>query len=203
MDTLQRTIRIQADAVLSLLTTIEEDVFMAAVNILKTSTIIFTLGVGKSSYIAAKIADTFTSVGSPAIFLRTEQVLHGSLHLIQQQKNACVLLISKSGETQDLIDILEYLRYNENIQSIVITSNKNSTMAHLAKITILYSGQECCGTNFVPTTSTTLSLIIGDALAMTLMKEKKWTIENFAETHPGGNLGTLVRDSIGTIEFPS
>lgn len=177
--------------------TLDMESFEHTVSLLKRSTFIFTLGVGKSSYIAGKVADTLTSVGSSAIHISAEQALHGSLRLFQP--GTSLILFSKSGKTQELIAILKHIRYNVN--SIVITSNPESELARLAKVVLSYKAEECCGTNFVPTTSTTLSLVIGDALAMALMKYNRFTLEEFAYSHPGGSLGSLTKDSIGVVEF--
>ena len=200
MTIFERTIRRQGEAILNLLLTVDQSQFDLAVKALGYSKIIFTLGVGKSKPIAEKIADTFTSIGSPALCIRTEQLLHGSLSLLFLERS-CLLIVSKSGETNEIINVISALEENPTPVKILITSRADSTLAKNSDILLLYDGEECCGTNFIPTTSTTLSLVIGDALAMTLMKKNALTLEQFAQTHPGGSLGRVVRDSLGKIEF--
>ena len=198
-DILKKTFLIQSRALSELVVTMDTRVFAQSIEILKESRLIFTTGVGKSAHIAGKIAETFTSIGSPAIFLHAEQILHGGIGLFQE--DTCLLLVSKSGATQNLLDIIEALCYIP-VKKILITSRANSPLAQFVDVSLLFQCDECCGTNFVPTTSTTLSLAIGDALAMVLMKENKFTVEEFARSHPGGSLGELTFDSIGRVEFP-
>ena len=197
---LESTLLKQSHALLELFCHIDRDCFSQALGFLKQSQFIFTTGVGKSGYIAGKIADTFSSVGSPAIFMRPEQFLHGSMSVLHQER-ICLLMISKSGETQELLDIVEGLRYNYSTPTILISSQEKSTLAQLTDVSIIYSGEECCGRGFVPTTSTTLSLVIGDALSMALMRANNLSVEQFANSHPGGSLGDRLRENIGKVEF--
>ncbi len=191
----------QSRAILECASSLDEEAFFQAVQVLKKARIIYTVGVGKSAYIAGKVADSLTSVGSPAIFLRADQFLHGGMSILQE--DTCLLLISKSGKTQELLDIATVMMYTcTTVPKVLITSQSTSTLAQLSDVILSYSGEECCGTNFVPTTSTTLSLVIGDALTMALMNENAYTVQQFAASHPGGSLGNLVRNSIGQVEFP-
>ena len=197
---LESTLLKQSHALLELFCHIDRSRFAQALDFLTRSQLIFTTGVGKSGYIAGKIADTFSSVGSPAIFMHPEQFLHGSMILLHQEGTS-LLMISKSGETKELLDIVEGLRYNYSTPMVLISSQEKSTLAQLTDVSIIYRGEECCGRGFVPTTSTTLSLVIGDALSMALMKANNLSVEQFANSHPGGSLGDRLRENIGKVEF--
>lgn len=148
---------------------------------------VIVTGVGKSAIIANKIADTMTSTGTVAVFLHSSDALHGGLGIIT--KDDVVIALSNSGETDELIAILPTLK-NRNARIIAITGNLNSTLARQADVALDASvDQEACPLNLAPTTSTTVALSIGDALAMTLMQLKNLTAEAFASNHPAGRLG--------------
>lgn len=148
---------------------------------------VIVTGVGKSAIIANKIADTMTSTGTVAVFLHSSDALHGGLGIIT--KDDVVIALSNSGETDELIAILPTLK-NRNARIIAITGNLNSTLARQADVALDASvDQEACPLNLAPTTSTTVALSIGDALAMTLMQLKSLTAEAFASNHPAGRLG--------------
>jgi arabinose-5-phosphate isomerase len=155
-------------------------------------------GVGKSGNIAAKMASTLTSTGTPAYYLCPLEALHGGLGICKW--GDIIIILSKSGETREILDMLPYLE-EQQVTIVSITCNRESTLAKASRKVIYYEAEECCGTDFIPTTSTTVALAIGDALAMSLMFKDKFTIEQFARFHPGGSLGKLVRDSIGEVEF--
>ena len=160
---------------------------------------VFVTGVGKSGNIASKIASTLTSTGTPSHYLCPLEALHGGLGVCRW--GDIMIILSKSGETAEILDMLPHLQRNE-VTIISVTCNENSTLAKASNMVLPYASEECCGTGFIPTTSTTLSLVIGDAIAMSLMlMNEDFKIENFANFHPGGSLGQLVRDSIGSVEF--
>lgn len=145
------------------------------------------LGVGKSGIIAQKIAATMTSAGTAAIYLHPSDALHGGLGILQP--NDVVVVLSNSGETEEIIGILPHLR-NRGTPLISIVGNTNSTLARRADAVLDASvDQEACPLNLAPTTSTTVAVAIGDALAMTLMKVKGITTDEFAVNHPAGQLG--------------
>lgn len=148
---------------------------------------IVVIGVGKSGIIANKIADTMTSTGTIAVFLHPSDALHGSLGIIS--KGDVVIALSNSGETDEILQILPFIKQRE-VSIISIVGNINSTLARHSDA-ILDAGvdQEICPLNLAPTTSTTVALAIGDALAMTLMQAKNLTEKDFAENHPAGRLG--------------
>jgi arabinose-5-phosphate isomerase len=145
------------------------------------------LGVGKSGVIAQKIAQTLTSTGTVGVFVHPSDALHGSLGIITA--GDVVIALSNSGETEEILSLLPALK-QRNISLIAIVGNIRSSLAQNAEVVLDASvDQEACPLNLAPTTSTTVALAIGDALAMTLMQEKGWTAEDFASNHPAGNLG--------------
>ncbi|HBH26955.1 MAG TPA: KpsF/GutQ family sugar-phosphate isomerase [Rhodospirillaceae bacterium] len=144
-------------------------------------------GIGKSGHIARKIASTFSSLGRPAIFLHAAEASHGDLGLVQ--KGSIVLLLSHSGETTELSDLLAYCTHHR-IDIIALTGRADSTLACAAKIAITYGAvDEVCPNGLAPTTSTTLALAIGDALAVGLAASRGAAPEDFRRYHPGGKLG--------------
>lgn len=170
----------------------------AAVNILKNTdgTVVVT-GMGKSGNIAAKLASTLTSTGTPAVFLHPGEALHGGLGLIRARD--VVIAISKSGETSELRDMLPAIKL-KGTPMIAITCKRESSIASYATAVISYDTTECCGQDLVPTSSSTMALIIGDSIAMALMKTKRFKVEHFASSHPGGTLGTTLQGRIGEFQ---
>lgn len=148
---------------------------------------IVLLGVGKSGIIAQKIAATMTSSGTAAIHLHPSDALHGGLGIVNSTD--VVIMLSNSGETDELLELLPYLKRRE-VPIIAIVGNVKSTIAQRADAVIDASvDQEACPLNLAPTTSTTVALALGDALAMTLMRGKGLTEDDFASNHPAGRLG--------------
>lgn len=144
-------------------------------------------GMGKSGHIARKIAATFASTGTPAHFVHPAEASHGDLGMMT--KGDVVLVLSNSGETPELADLVAYTR-RFAIPMIGVASRPQSTLLQRADIAlVLPSLGEACGTGVVPTTSTTMTLALGDALAVALMEHRAFTPENFREFHPGGKLG--------------
>ncbi len=144
-------------------------------------------GVGKSGLIARKIAATLTSTGTTAVYLHPADALHGDLGIVTPADVA--ILLSNSGETDELVTMLPYLKQRA-IPIIAIVGNIHSTLAKKADAIIDASvDREACPFNLAPTTSTTIALVIGDALAMTVMRCKGLTTEDFALNHPAGRLG--------------
>jgi arabinose-5-phosphate isomerase len=145
------------------------------------------IGVGKSGIVARKVAATLTSTGTVAVYLHASDALHGDLGIVTSQDVAVVL--SNSGETEELIVMLPCLRRRQ-VPVIAIVGNLRSTLAGHADVVLNASvDKEACPYNLAPTTSTTVALAIGDALAMTLMEVKGLTQEDFALNHPAGRLG--------------
>lgn len=145
------------------------------------------VGVGKSGIIAQKIAATLTSTGTAALHLHPSDALHGGLGIVSQDD--VVMVLSNSGETDEIIAMLPYLKHR-GVPIVGILGNLNSTLARRCDALLDASvDQEACPLNQAPTTSTTVALALGDALAMTLMKQKGLTLDDFALNHPAGRLG--------------
>jgi arabinose-5-phosphate isomerase len=145
------------------------------------------MGVGKSGIIAQKIAATMTSAGTAALYLHPSDALHGGLGIMQSDD--VVMVLSNSGETTEIVDMLPYLNHRQ-VAIIAIVGNLDSTVSRRADAVLDASvDKEACPLNLAPTTSTTVALAIGDALAMTLMKVKGLTSNDFAINHPAGRLG--------------
>ncbi len=156
-------------------------------------------GMGKSGHIARKIAATFASTGTPAHFVHPAEASHGDMGMIG--KGDVVIAISNSGEAPELANLVAYTRRFQ-IDLVAITSKPDSSLATQADITLQIPALgEACGYGIVPTTSTTMTLALGDALAIALMEARDFTPENFREFHPGGKLGarlSKVRDLMHT-----
>lgn len=148
---------------------------------------IIIVGVGKSGNICHKIAATLNSTGATAIVLNCQDALHGDLGLVDE--GDAIIAFSYSGETRELLDILPHLK-RLRISLITITGHPESTLASVGDITLdVHVEREACPLNLAPTSSTTNMLVLGDALAMTLLEARGFKKEDFAELHPGGSLG--------------
>ena len=173
-----------------------------AVNLLyKNKGRIVVTGIGKSGYIGLKLTATFSSTGSPSQYINCAEANHGDLGAIQS--NDILLALSKSGETKEMFPIINFAK-NNKIKLISITAKKNSFLAKNSDITCLIPDiSESCPLNLAPTTSTTMMLVLGDAIALELMNKRKFKEENFKKFHPGGMLGKsllLVKDIMHTKE---
>ena len=172
--------------------------------ILHSSGRLIVSGIGKSGLIGKKIAATLASTGTSSFFIHSTEAYHGDLGMINQ--NDILLLISYSGESDDVLKVLSFCNENE-IKTISVTGNKNSTLAKNSNYFINSNIiSEACHLDLAPTSSTTATLIIGDAIAVTLMKAKKFTEADFAKYHPGGKIGkrllTKVKDVMKTDKLP-
>lgn len=144
------------------------------------------IGVGKSGLICKKIASTLSSIGTPAMFLHPADSLHGDLGMLQ--RDDVVVVVSNSGETEEVLKILPWIKRME-LFTIVITGNRDSSVAEYGNIVLNVSVDEACPYNIVPTSSTTATLALGDAIAVALMEKKEFKLEDFAYLHPGGTIG--------------
>ena len=183
----RRVLRLEADALAATEASIDER-FAQAVELLKACTgRVIVSGVGKSGLIARKIAATLTSTGTPAGFLHPVDSLHGDLGQVGPKDVAVVL--SKSGETEELVGLLTALT-RMAVPIIALTGAPDSTLGRAATV-VLDAGvaEEACPHDLAPTSSTTVALALGDALAVTLLEEKGFRREDFAALHPGGRLG--------------
>ncbi|MSR78441.1 MAG: KpsF/GutQ family sugar-phosphate isomerase [Candidatus Omnitrophica bacterium] len=184
---IKRVIAVQAASLFELTKHIGPD-YEKAVNVIHHSRgKVVVTGIGKSGLIAQKIASTFSSIGTPAIFLHPSEGVHGNLGLID--KKDVVIAIGKSGESEELLAILPFIQ-KIGAQIICITANKKSTLARHSKVILLTPmRREVCPLNLAPTTSSTMALVVGDALAISLMKLRNFSPEMFAMYHPGGLIG--------------
>ncbi|MCX7558318.1 KpsF/GutQ family sugar-phosphate isomerase [Sulfitobacter sp. F26204] len=195
LDTAARVIRAEAGA-LNQLADALDDRFRAAIDLMRdTKGRVIVSGIGKSGHIANKIAATLASTGTPAQFVHPAEASHGDLGMIT--RDDVVLAISNSGEAPELGNLIAYSRRYE-IPLIGLTSREESTLGRQSDVVLLLpSVAEACNTGIVPTTSTTMTLAMGDALAVALMEHRDFTAEHFRNFHPGGKLGaqlSLVRD---------
>ena len=183
----RKVLRTEAAAILALVERLDGR-FSCAVELLRQcrGRVILT-GMGKSGIICRKIAATLSSTGTPSFFLHPAEAIHGDLGVIQG--NDVIVALSYSGETDELLRLLEAIR-RLGARLIVITGCPASTLAQAADVALDCGvAEEACPMNLVPTASTTAALAIGDALAMTLLVEKGFCEEDFARMHPGGKLG--------------
>jgi len=165
-----------------------DDSFISAVNILlNTKGRVVVTGMGKSGLIGRKISATLASTGTPSFFLHPAEASHGDLGMVSRDDT--VLAISNGGETQELINILPVLK-RFGVEIIAMTGKTRSTLAQYSDVVLDISVEkEACPLNLAPTASTTVTLVLGDMLAVTLLNAKKFKEEDFAMFHPGGSLG--------------
>lgn len=180
-------LRDEAAAILSLIPKIDEDFDRAVELILACNGKVIVTGVGKSGHIGAKIAATLSSTGTPSFFINPLDIFHGDLGVFTKQD--IVLALSNSGQTDELLRFMPYL-IHMNIPVIAMTGNPDSLLAQNATVH-LYTGveREACPLNLAPTSSTTATLAMGDALACSLMVARDFEARDFAVLHPGGSLG--------------
>jgi arabinose-5-phosphate isomerase len=180
-------IRIEGEAIINLNKSINEN-FAKAVKILyECKGRIVLTGMGKSGIIARKIVATLNSTGSPAIYLHPTDALHGDLGMVR--KEDVVILISKSGVTEEIMNLVPMLR-RLNIKLIAMTGDEKSKIASQCDIWLnIFVKEEACPYDLAPTSSTTAALVMGDALSVALLKLRNFTREDFAMLHPGGSLG--------------
>ena len=183
----KKVLQTEADALEILKNELPNDFSELAKLILSLNGRVIVSGVGKSGHIGNKIAATLASTGTPAFFIHATEASHGDLGMITE--NDLCLLISNSGETSEIFDILTHAR-RFNIPVATISSNSESTLVKAADFKLcLPVVDEACPIGMAPTTSTTMMLALGDALAVALMEAKKFNTENFKVFHPGGKLG--------------
>lgn len=195
IETGKRVIRIEKEAIAAVEERIGEDFAKAVQLILDRPGRVIVTGIGKSGAVGKKISATFASTGTTSAFLHPAEGVHGDLGMVH--KNDIVLAISKSGETTEIIHLLPSFR-RLKVPLIAFTGNKDSTISRYADVSLDISvEQEACPNDLAPTASTTVSLVIGDALAVALLEARGFSADDFALLHPGGALGKklLVRVS--------
>ncbi len=183
----KKTILEEANAITLLASLVDESFANAVTTILQSSGRVIVTGIGKSANIATKIVATLNSTGTPAIFMHAADAIHGDLGTIQEDDT--VICISKSGNTPEIKVLVPLIKARKN-KLIAITSNTASYLGeHADFILNAHVDKEACPNNLAPTTSTTAQLVMGDALAVCLLKLRGFTSTDFAKYHPGGSLG--------------
>jgi arabinose-5-phosphate isomerase len=200
----RRVVRLERDALAETAERIGDGFARAVELIVASKGRVIVAGVGKSGLVGRKIAATMTSTGTPATFLHPTESVHGDLGIVSGGDVA--ILISKSGETQELLPLLEQLK-RLGVRTVAIVGDGASTLARHSDVWLDASvREEACPHDLAPTTSTTATLAIGDALAVTLLEVKGFRREDFARLHPGGSLGKrlllAVRDVMLTDDLP-
>jgi len=187
LDLARKVLKTEADAILGLMDRLDGDFERAVQLLFECRGRAIVTGMGKSGIICRKIAATLSSTGTSAYFLHPAEAIHGDLGTIREED--VVVALSHSGETEELVRLLESIR-RIGARLIAMTGDPSSTLAKAADVTLNCGiAEEACPLNLVPTASTTAALALGDALAMTLLVRKGFREEDFASLHPGGKLG--------------
>jgi arabinose-5-phosphate isomerase len=183
----RRTIAMERDAINDLLDRMDSSFSKACEVLLETTGRVVVTGMGKSGHIGTKIASTLASTGTPALFVHPGEASHGDLGMITEQD--AVIALSNSGSTSEVVTLLPLLK-RMGIPLITMTGDANSILARAADVNLDISvKEEACSLDLAPTSSTTVCLVAGDALAIALMEARGFTAEDFAFSHPGGALG--------------
>jgi arabinose-5-phosphate isomerase len=190
-----RTLEAEAGGITALASAIHDGLgrsFIAAVDLIRQARgRVIVTGMGKSGHVASKIAATFASTGTPAFFVHPSEASHGDLGMITPDD--VLMALSWSGETAELKDLTNYSR-RFRIGLIAVTAHPESTLAHAADVVLtLPPAREACPHNLAPTTSTLMQQALGDALAIALLESRGFTALKFAELHPGGRLGAMLK----------
>ena len=191
-----RVIEIESKAVRSLSNQIQSNFDNLCSKILDTKGKLILMGIGKSGHIAQKISATLSSTGTSSFFIHPTEAAHGDLGMISKKDS--ILILSNSGETKEIIEILPALkRSTANI--FTLTNSNQSTIAKAGKINLVINAEEeACPLDLAPTSSTTIALVFGDALAIALLEARGFSKDDFAKSHPAGQLGkkltTMVQD---------
>ena len=187
LDLARKVLKTEADAILGLMDRLDGDFERAVQLLFDCGGRVVVTGMGKSGIICRKIAATLSSTGTSAVFLHPAEAIHGDLGMVRD--GDVVLALSHSGETEELVRLLESIK-RIGARLIALTGQPASTLARAADVTLNCGiAEEACPMNLVPTASTTAALALGDALAMTLLVRKGFREEDFASLHPGGKLG--------------
>lgn len=183
----RRVLETEAEGILQLSAALDRRFVAVADALARVTGRVVVTGMGKSGYVARKIAATLASTGTPAMFVHPGEASHGDLGMITPQDG--VLALSNSGETSELADLVAYTR-RFAIPLVAILGDEKSTMVEAADLAlILPRAPEACSMGLAPTTSTTMMLALGDALAVALLERRGFTVEDFHALHPGGKLG--------------
>jgi arabinose-5-phosphate isomerase len=187
LGSVRRTISMERDAITDLLQRIDESFALACEILLQTRGRVVVTGMGKSGHIGTKIAATLASTGTPALYVHPGEASHGDLGMITDQDS--VIALSNSGSTSEVVTLLPLLK-RMGVPLITMTGRPDSILAQTANVNLDTSvREEACPLDMAPTSSTTVCLVAGDALAMALLEARGFTAEDFAFSHPGGALG--------------
>jgi len=200
----RRVLRLETEALGEAERRIGDEFARAVECIARSEGRVIVSGVGKSGLVGRKIAATLTSTGTPATFLHPADSVHGDLGIVGESDVA--ILISKSGESAELLGLLDHLK-RLGVSTIALTGNSKSTLARHSDVALDgWVKEEACPHDLAPTTSTTVALALGDALAIALLEEKGFDADDFARLHPGGSIGkrllTRVSDVMITDDLP-
>ena len=191
LETARRVLRIEADAVAGLIERLDARFEKAVDTLFECKGRVVVTGMGKSGLIGRKISATFASVGTPSFFLHAAEAAHGDLGMLAGDD--VVLAISVSGETQELLDIVETVK-RLGIRLVTMSANARSTLAASSDIVLdIAVKEEACSLNLAPTASMAAALAMGDALAISLLERRGFNEEKFAALHPGGKIGKRLR----------
>src|SRR5208282_4867384 len=191
LDIARRVLRIEAEAIAGLIERLDARFEQAVELLYGCKGRVVVTGMGKSGLIGRKIAATFASTGTPSLFLHAAEAAHGDLGMLVSDD--VVLAISVSGETQELLDMIETLK-RLGIPLITLTANPRSTLAAASDVILdIAVKEEACSLNLAPTASMAAALAMGDALAITLLERRGFKEKDFAALHPGGKLGKRLR----------
>jgi arabinose-5-phosphate isomerase len=200
----RRVLRMETDALAEAERRIGDQFAKAVESIARSDGRVIVSGVGKSGLIGRKIAATLTSTGTPSTFLHPADSVHGDLGIVDESDVA--ILISKSGESAEVLGLLDHLK-RLGVFTIALTGNEKSALARHSDVSLDgWVKEEACPHDLAPTTSTTVALALGDALAIALLEEKGFDADDFARLHPGGSIGkrllTRVADVMVTDKLP-
>ena len=191
------TLKIESSAVEKLIERIDDEFVSAVQKILKCRGRVVVTGMGKSGHIGRKIAATLASTGTPSFFMHPGEAYHGDLGMVTE--NDVVIAISNSGESSEIVNILPILR-RIGATIIAMCGRRDSTLGRICDYFVdIGVEREACPLGLAPTASTTATLAMGDAIAMALMAEKKFTSQDFALFHPGGALGRKLLLTVGDV----
>jgi arabinose-5-phosphate isomerase len=191
LETAKRVLRIEAEAITGLIERLDARFEQAVELLYRCKGRVVVTGMGKSGLIGRKTAATFASTGTPSLFLHAAEAAHGDLGMLMADDVA--LAISTSGETEELLDLLETLK-RLGVRLVTLTAKPRSTLAQASDVVLdIAVKEEACSLNLAPTASTAAALAMGDALAISLLERRGFKEEDFAALHPGGKLGKRLR----------
>ncbi len=193
----RRVLKIEAQSIMALVDRLDETFEKAVDMICDCQGKVVVAGMGKSGHVGRKIAATMSSTGTPAFFLHPAEGSHGDLGVVGE--NDCLLVISYGGGSQELNDLISFVS-RKGLPMIAMTGNKDSQLAQASTVTLDISvDEEACPLKLAPTSSSTVTLAMGDALAMAALKKNGFQEEDFAEYHPGGKLGRRLLTRVSDI----